>query len=266
MSTTFLSHSDPWIALSIGNSRLHWALFSQARLEQTCHTPHPGLDPPQNWSDWQQLCPFLAQDHIYPNLWVLSVVPSQTQLWQRYPRVTILECSDIPLQGIYPTLGVDRAIALWCAGITYGWPTLVIDGGTALTLTGADTQGWLVGGAILPGLSLQLRSLQSETAALPLLAALPDHLPQRWAKDTETAIQSGVIYGVLASLTSRIEQWLEQHPNTQIILTGGDASALASYLNQWHSSRGQLGWLQHVSLAPHLIWNGIAVLRYKKTQ
>ena len=66
---------------------------------------------------------------------------------------------DIPLEGLYPSLGVDRALALWGAGATWGFPCLVIDGGTALTLTGGNGDGFLVGGAILPGLRLQLQSL-----------------------------------------------------------------------------------------------------------
>jgi type III pantothenate kinase len=268
MSATFSSNLDPWIALSIGNSRLHWALFVQDSLQQTCHTPHPDLDLPQSWSDWQRLCPFLSQENLYPDLWVASVVPSQTQLWQHYPHVTILERSDIPLQGMYPTLGLDRAIALWNAGITYGWPTLVIDSGTALTFTGADAHGCLVGGAILPGLGLQLRSLQAQTADLPRVK-LPNGLPELWATTTETAMQSGVLYGAIAGLTHRIEQWQTLHPTSSIILTGGDAETLATSLNLWHQSPNQPPnqpqWIQTLHLNFYLLLQGIAAIRSKKT-
>jgi type III pantothenate kinase len=68
-------------------------------------------------------------------LYLASVVPSQTALWQTYPDVHIITLDQVPLQGVYPTLGIDRALALWGAGETWGWPMLVIDAGTALTLT-----------------------------------------------------------------------------------------------------------------------------------
>jgi type III pantothenate kinase len=257
------SPPDQWIALAIGNSRLHWGLFYQAQLQQTCHTSH--LDPAQNGVNWQEICPFLQPGEPFPELWVASVVSSQTQLWHHYPNVIILERADIPLQGMYATLGLDRAIALWSAGITYGWPTLVVDGGTALTFTGADAKGCLVGGAILPGLSLQLRSLRSQTAKLPWVE-LPTQLPMLWATNTEMAMQSGVVYGAIAGIIYRIEQWLIHHPKTQIILTGGDASALKTYLNLWYQSQNQPDWIQPLKLDSQLLLQGIAVIRYKKTQ
>ncbi|NJN38950.1 MAG: hypothetical protein HC790_09845 [Acaryochloridaceae cyanobacterium CSU_3_4] len=127
MSVPNLSPSDLWIALAIGNSRLHWALFLHNKLQQICHTLHPALNPPQNWSGWQQLCPFIAQENFYPELWVASVVPSQTQLWQHYPNVNILECADIPLQGMYSTFGLDRRSPSGVLGsLTAGPPWLLM--------------------------------------------------------------------------------------------------------------------------------------------
>jgi type III pantothenate kinase len=263
MSAKSCPGPEAWIALVVGNSRLHWALFCQHSLQQTCHTPHRDLQALQNEADWQQLCPFLQQENIYPELWVASVVPSQTQLWQHYPHVTILERSDIPLKGMYSTLGLDRAIALWSAGTTHGWPILVIDCGTALTFTGADAEGCLVGGAILPGLGLQLRSLQSQTADLPWVE-LPTQLPNLWATNTENAMQSGVVYGAIAGLVHRIEQWLARYPKTQIIFTGGDAKTLVAYLNLWDQPLGQANWLQCLKIDPHLLLCGIAALRLQK--
>lgn len=126
-------------------------------------------------------------------------------------------------------MGVDRAFALWGAGVTYGFPCLVIDAGTALTFTGADAHRRLIGGAILPGLRLQLHSLAQKTAALPEVK-LPQTLPQRWARGTPAAIESGVIYTVLAGVQDFIENWWQQHPDSQIVLTGGDGALLLNWL------------------------------------
>jgi type III pantothenate kinase len=271
MSANPWTEPDSWIALSVGNSRLHWGLFCHDQLQQICHTPHLNGDtflpsPPQDGSSWRHIFPFLPPENLCPELWIASVVPHQTALWRHYPRVTILERSDIPLQEMYPTFGLDRAIALWQAGTTYGWPTLMIDGGTALTLTGADAVGRLVGGAILPGLELQRRSLYEQTAGLPLAEQPLAQLPAFWARDTEAAIQSGIVYGAIAGLTLRIEQWRSIYPSTQIVFTGGDANTLVGYLNLGHQALNSPKWLHCLTVDSNLIFRGIAALRSKKRQ
>ena len=210
-----------WLALMIGNSRAHWGLFGGETLLQTWHSPLKTgkLKFPQ-LSDHRQTLP----------LYFASVVPTQTAQWHA-PHSREITLADLPLGGIYATLGIDRALALWGAGVTYGFPCLVIDGGTALTITGAD-RGELVGGAILPGLGVQLQSLAQKTAALPKVN-LPTVLPKRWAQQTPEAIQSGVIYTVLAGIKDFMADWWEQFPHSPIILTGGDAALLLGYLQSF---------------------------------
>lgn len=268
----------PWLALMIGNSRLHWAAFQAESLVLRWDTPHwnplgvkVGLshvaphpiqawavknlgvpiglaDWPQSVQDWliQQLA---SQDPIA--LYLASVVPEQTQLWQPYPHVQILELADIPLQKMYPTLGIDRALAVWGAGQHYGFPQLVIDAGTALTFTGADAAGMLVGGAILPGLGIQFQVLTSQTAQLPRVQAWEiEQLPPRWAMETDDAIASGVIHTVLAGIQAFAHDWQGRFPafpstgmnesqtnkqankQTNIVLTGGDAALIWRFLQQ----------------------------------
>lgn len=128
----------------IGNSRLHWAWFIGETLQEAWDTeylpaPIPPISPNPLKGAPSSPSPPLP-------LYLASVVPSQTALWQTYPDVRVITLDQIPLQGIYPTLGIDRALALWGAGETWGWPMLAIDAGTALTLTGADANRCLVGG------------------------------------------------------------------------------------------------------------------------
>ena len=164
-------------------------------------------------------------------LYLASVVPAQTTIWQRYPFANEIVPEQIPLLGLYPSLGIDRALALLGAGTKLGWPVLTIDAGTALTLTGADANRCLVGGAILPGLRLQLKSLAHNTAALPLMDLLDmTSLPPRWAQNTPEAIESGIVYTILAGIQDFIAVWQQQFPESAIALTGGDSKALLTYL------------------------------------
>ena len=141
----------------------------------------------------------------------------------------MITLDQVPLQGMYSTLGIDRALALWGAGQKWGFPILVIDGGTALTFTGVDAKGCLVGGAILPGIGLQLATLAGRTGQLPIVD-LPQQLPPQYALNTQEAMQSGVIYTLMAGIKDFIQAWWYSFPQGHVVVTGGDRTVLVSYL------------------------------------
>jgi type III pantothenate kinase len=152
----------------------------------------------------------------------------------------VITLNQVPLKEIYPTLGIDRALALLGTGKKYGFPALVIDAGTALTFTGVNENECLVGGAILPGLGLQLVSLGENTGQLPLLKKGEIlNLPPRFALETKTAILSGVIYTLLAGIQDFIDHWLSLFPHSYIAVTGGDGTLLTDLLAQLSSSLGK---------------------------
>jgi type III pantothenate kinase len=268
--------TDDWLALCIGNSRYHWGLFQGEVLRECWDTPHPTRSfQPQIDQEWLNLIEQMAQGaapanlaHLQatPELWLASVVPSQTAFWKLYPLLHPVTLEQIPLQQTYSTLGIDRALAIWGAGITWGWPVLVVDAGTALTFTGADTNRKLVGGAILPGLGLQRRSLHQETGELPL-AKFFLALPDRWATTTDSAIHSGIMYTLLAGIADFIEDWWRQFPGSWIVFTGGDAQILWTGLRERYGQRSPFSqqWT-HIVVAPNLIMKGIAGLRHQDTQ
>jgi len=169
-------------------------------------------------------------------LWLASVVPNQTRLWdQIVPDVRIVRRSHIPLKNIYPTFGIDRAVNLVGAKQALGLPTLIIDSGTALTLT-AGANDSVYGGAILPGLRLQIESLGQQTARLnsllPAEIATAQKLPERWANDSEGAIASGIAYGLTSTCIDYIIDWWRQFPTGSVVLTGGDGSLIYQYIKQ----------------------------------
>lgn len=212
--------AETWLALMIGNSRLHWAEFSGEQQLKTWHSTH-GIFP----------------ESVPPNpLYFASVVPAQTRLLlNHFPQAQAITLKDIPLKNLYPTLGIDRALAVWGAGEKYGFPCLVIDGGTALTFSAAAGDRRFMGGAILPGIGLQFRTLSKGTAELPKVN-FPETLPTRWAMDTEGAIASGILHTVLAGIKDFIQAWQREYPQAAIALTGGDGAWLKQNLQQHNFS------------------------------
>jgi type III pantothenate kinase len=256
-----------WLGLAIGNSRLHWAWFTDNTLQTTWDTPHFSQETVEqlitkqfdfSTDDRTSTVPTLGN----PELWVASVVPSQTDLWRSYSFLNLITLKQIPIPGTYATLGVDRALALWGAIATWGTPTLVIDAGTALTFTGADPAGHFAGGAILPGLQLQLRSLNQSTAALPTINSQSiATLPDRWAKNTEGAIVSGVIYTTLAGVQDFIEDWWQQFPHSSIALTGGDSALLQACLCAQNPD-----FAKQIQVEPNLIFWGMREVKRMRNQ
>ena len=228
-----------WLALIIGNSRLHWGLFNQNNLIKAWDTNYFTESEIQKLSKsktLQQTLSYLSTPSLLvplspspPPLFIASVVPTQTKLWENHPNTKFITLNEIPLNNLYPTLGIDRALALLGAGETWGFPILVIDTGTALTFTGADTNRNLIGGAILPGLGLQFSTLTNKTGQLPNVE-LPKQLPQRFAVNTSEAIQSGIIYTLIAGIKDFIEAWLQDFPESNVAITGGDRNLLFNYL------------------------------------
>jgi type III pantothenate kinase len=238
-----------WLGLVIGNSRLHWGWFHQKTLQQTWDSPHL-IQPATTLPDFIVQRVGNAEIPVY----VASVVPAQTQLWRGLQHWQEMKLEDIPLQGMYETMGCDRALSLFGAISRYTSPLLVIDGGTALTFTGAGYHKEFVGGAILPGLRLQFQTLSQATAALPQVP-LPQQLPQRWAKATPTAIQSGILYTSLAGVQDYINQWWQEFPKSQVILTGGDAAWLHTQLSLRFEHNREL-----IKVDPHLAFWGIQAI------
>ena len=284
-----------WLALVVGNTRLHWGFFDQGRLVSTWHTPPLKAEvadqlmanefKAETWQPVDGLTLLaetgLPQLALPPSaLWIASVVPAQTALWASNPLVQVVQRSHIPLANLYPTLGVDRAINLLGAGSTVGWPVLVVDAGTALTFTaGISSAGQpaVYGGAILPGIRLQEQALTQKTAALAeaialnqsraetadsqkntpaVTSALSAILPNRWATDTAGAIASGLAYGALAAVTDYLTDWWQQFPQGKAVLTGGDAPWLYALLQQKTPEVAS-----RVQVDSHLMFWGMRVYR-----
>ncbi|MFE4105162.1 pantothenate kinase [Almyronema epifaneia] len=238
-----MADSSAWLALIIGNTRLHWGVFAQESLQATWHTRylnahdvatliHHRFDS----AAWRQITfapvPDLERSASQPiKLWLASVVPAQLQLWQAYRGLQLVERDRLWIKNLYATLGIDRILALVGAGEQYGWPALVIDAGTALTFT-AGNQHQFLGGAILPGLKLQMQALATGTAALPNIDRWEVIPPQRWAFDTAEAMRSGVFYTQMAGVQDYLTDWWRRYPQGQALLTGGDSPILSLYLKK----------------------------------
>jgi type III pantothenate kinase len=118
------------------------------------------------------------------------------------------------------TLGKDRIAA--AVGANFLHPeenVLVIDAGTAITYDVVEASGVYIGGNISPGMTTRFRALNRFTEKLPLVQEKED-IPFL-GSSTETAIQAGVVNGIVYEMDSYINELQIKYPGLFVFLTGG---------------------------------------------
>jgi type III pantothenate kinase len=124
------------------------------------------------------------------------------------------------------TPGVDRLLNAAAAWERLRQACIVIDAGTCITVDFVDGEGVFHGGAIAPGLRMQLRALHEQTAALPLVEFAPPE-GTAWGGSTREAILRGVYHGARGLAWRLVERYAEEYGGfPAVIATGGDARAL----------------------------------------
>jgi type III pantothenate kinase len=152
-------------------------------------------------------------------------------------------------------VGADR-IANAAAGFYYfKKPVAVVDFGTATTITVCipftDEKQRFIGGAILPGIELMLKSLYSGTSKLPLaVLKKPDTV---LGKSTVSSIISGIVHGTAGAVEHLIKSMEKETGfKLKLVLTGGHAKLMSPLIKREHR------------MAPNLIFEGLRLI-YLKT-
>ena len=118
------------------------------------------------------------------------------------------------------TVGSDMIVDAVAAIREYPGPIIIIDMGTATTMSVVDKSGNYIGGIIYPGLRVSLDSLSSNTAQLPSISL---DIPKRViGKNTIDCMRSGIMYGNAGMIDGILDHMEEElgEPAT-IIATGG---------------------------------------------
>lgn len=127
-------------------------------------------------------------------------------------------------------LGADLAAGAAGAIDKYPMPCIIIDMGTATTLSVLDKNSALIGGVIAAGIGLTMNALTQNTA---LLSAIPIEAPKNTiGKNTVECMQSGLVLGTAAmidGMVSRIENELGE--TCTVVATGGRASQIIPHCN-----------------------------------
>ena len=215
--------------LLVGNSRLHWASYSQNQ-SKFFHT---------------------KKEHKVP-----ENIDINRLIWAsvgELPNFSLKEeneikTKDIQLSNLPDYFGIDRALACLAALKNIENPfkkdLLIADFGTILSITKLNSNGSILGGQLIPGFLTQLKSMEQYTKNLkvPKKFEIP-------SKDFLINTEEAILKGVINSLTGVIKSSF--NPLKDILITcGGDSEFLAKSLKTQK---------ENIINAPNLVMEGMII-------
>ena len=125
-------------------------------------------------------------------------------------------------------LGADLVAGAVGAIDAYKMPCVIIDMGTASTVSVLDRNGAFLGGVIAAGVRLTLKALTENTAQLP---AIPIEAPKSViGTNTTESMQSGLVYGTASMIDGLLEKITAELGETPTVLaTGGLSKEVISH-------------------------------------
>jgi type III pantothenate kinase len=125
-------------------------------------------------------------------------------------------------------IGPDRIANAVAAKERYGSPSIVVDFGTSTNFDVVSPEGEYVGGVLAPGIEISMDALFARAARLFRVDFTPP--PTVIGKTTQTALQSGLVYGFAGQvdeIVTRIRDELGEP--APAIATGGLAELVAPH-------------------------------------
>ena len=150
-------------------------------------------------------------------------------------------------------LGSDMVANVAGALTQYKPPLLIVDLGTATTMTAVDKNGDVLGGTIAPGVRLSLNALSSSTAQLPAISLEDTRMVI--GRNTVDSMKAGVVLGAAAMIDGMIDNFAREMGTMPfVVATGGMASIVIPHCR--HTIQDN----------PHLLLEGLLALYRRNTR
>ena len=229
------------LTLDIGNTAVKWATFGESGQYPVASGQWLG-----DGGQWPEI------SNIDRGLACVSGDLTKVQPWIdtfNFQLSTLTSDTPLPIRLDYKTpqtLGADRVAAACGAWALHrGEDCLVIDAGTCITVDFLSDDGTYHGGAIMPGLGMNLQALHTFTAKLPLISLEGVSKAPVLGRSTEESILAGTLGATMLALAGYVALYRQKSPALRVLLTGGDADRL--------TAAGATGW----ETQPHLTLIGL---------
>jgi len=221
------------LTIDSGNTNVVFAIYEDGKLRATWRAANDARKTADEFGVW--LTQLMTLEGINPKdidgAIIASVVPaivhSLKRLCLRFFNVDALVVGeggfDLGMDVLLDNpeeLGADRIVNAVAAYKTYGGALIIIDFGTATTFDVVTKEGHYAGGGIAPGINLSLEALHMAAAKLPRVAIEPP--AKVIAKNTVSAIKSGVFWGYVGMIEGMVTRIQEEYGQKMtVIATGG---------------------------------------------
>lgn len=240
------------LVVNIGNSNIRFGVFKEEEcLDTWVINSKPFRMEDEYYSDLKVIYQNynIALDSI-KGIAISSVVPRLTYpikkaLFRLHGVRSVMIGRESPseIKEASPQMGADLYANAVAAHQYYKGKKIVVDFGTALTLTTIDENATVLGVVIAPGVITSLHSLIGATAQLPdIELKMP---PKVLGKTTIHCMQSGIIYGFLSMVEGLVDRInAEIQDKATVITTGGMGHAFINlterlvYFDRLHTLKG----------------------------
>ena len=218
------------LAVNIGNTNLRFAVFkSETEIITWTINSKPYRTEYEFFAKFSNMYePFGIEKYDITDIVIGSVVPPLTasvkialQKIHKFKPMVVDRNTPSAIKHKSNQMGTDLyANAVAAHYQNYQGKKIVIDFGTALTFLGIDESANVGGVVIAPGIITALNSLVGETAQLPTVELKAPKTVL--GSDTESCMQSGMVYGFLSMVEGMIDRInAEEGDKCYVISTGG---------------------------------------------
>jgi len=222
------------IVVDIGNTKTMLGFVRNGRIEKTWKmATHKNMLADEYVSHFNNFLSQIKTSWEGNPICVASVVPHITEQLRVHSKdrddihiVNFESSIDFFIKLPTPqTLGSDLIAAGQGAIQKYQVPLIIVDAGTATTITVINRNNEFIGGAICPGMGISSHALFTQASAL---SAIQLKLPEDPIGDkTNDAILSGVCLGHASMIEKMIERFEKQINDTcTVLVTGGAIETL----------------------------------------
>ncbi|HET6604125.1 MAG TPA: type III pantothenate kinase [Xanthomonadaceae bacterium] len=237
------------LLIDLGTTRLKWALAAQGQLREHGALAHGQEDFGMRWdsvlAQWQPRRALLAS--VAPPRRCGQVAAALARAGCQVERVGVQpQRPGLRIAYADPAqFGVDRWLGLIGALAQAPPPLLLVSCGTAVTVDLVDARGVHRGGWIAPSPTRMAQAVRTRARHLPA----PDFAGEGFASDSAAALGRGC-EAAAAGLVERAWRQAQalSDATPRLVLTGGDAAALARHLPM------------PATIEPSLVLQGLAVL------
>lgn len=225
------------LALDIGNSNVKLGVFRGPRLVRSWRV---SADARRTADEAEtQLVQVLGpRRRLVRRVALASVVPAAGETWRtataalfRREPVQVTHASPLGFSVEYrppEDVGADRLADAAAAVARCGAPVVVVDFGSAVTLSVVSRRRAYLGGAIAPGIELTAEALARRTAKLPLIA--PAAPRGAIGRSTAESLRSGLVLGAAALVDGLLQRTFEElGERARVLATGGAAAVVVPH-------------------------------------